>query len=165
MFPPSLFIVFQGWGLIDLPLRANSHPPTHWHAETCHEPRRGPSDFPHFGLGGAARLSFTARIFPIPYFSQGWLGRSSIARVERAHSYRARSASRRTTRLPIPSFGGRALREHRRSSGSIPASAPGAQDQRGCPSNPFYRGRSASNKDGLATPFLSFRVREISIQS
>jgi hypothetical protein len=36
-------------------------------------------------------------------------------------SYRARSASRRTARLPSPSFGGRALREHRRSSGSIPA--------------------------------------------
>ena len=30
----------------------------------------------------------------------GQPGRSSIARVERAHSYRARSASRRTTRLP-----------------------------------------------------------------
>ena len=28
----------------------------------------------------------------------------------------------------------RALREHRRSSGSIPSSVPGAQDQRGCPS-------------------------------
>src|SRR4249920_2942643 len=50
----------------------------------------------------------------------GWPARSSIARVERAHSYRARSASRRTTRLPVPSFGGRALREHRRSSASIP---------------------------------------------
>ena len=37
-------------------------------------------------------------------FSKGWPGRSSIARVERAHSYRARSASRRTTRLPFPSF-------------------------------------------------------------
>ena len=36
--------------------------------------------------------------------SKGWPGRSSIARVERAHSYRARSASRRTTRLPFPSF-------------------------------------------------------------
>jgi hypothetical protein len=37
----------------------------------------------------------------------GWPGRSSIARVERAPSERARSASRRTTRLPSsppPSF-------------------------------------------------------------
>jgi len=23
-----------------------SHPPTHWHAKTCHEPGRGPSEFP-----------------------------------------------------------------------------------------------------------------------
>ena len=30
---------------------------------------------------------------------------------------------------PTRAFGGRALREHRRSSGSIPSSAPGAQDQ------------------------------------
>ena len=34
---------------------------------------------------------------------EGWAGRSSSARVERAHSDRARSASRRTTRLPFPS--------------------------------------------------------------
>jgi len=36
--------------------------------------------------------------------SKGWPGRSSIARVERAPSERARSASRRTTRLSFPSF-------------------------------------------------------------
>ena len=36
--------------------------------------------------------------------SKGWPGRSSIARVERAPSERARSASRRTTRLPFRSF-------------------------------------------------------------
>ena len=52
------------------------------------------------------------------FFFKGWPGRSSIARVERAHSYRARSASRRTTRLP---FSSHALREHRRSSTSIPS--------------------------------------------
>jgi hypothetical protein len=28
------------------------------------------------------------------------------------------------------------------------ARVPGAQDQRGCPSHPFYRARSASKKDG-----------------
>ena len=39
-----------------------SHPPAHRHAETCHQPERAPSDFPHFALRGAARLSFTARI-------------------------------------------------------------------------------------------------------
>ena len=36
--------------------------------------------------------------------SKGWPGRSSIARVERAPSERARSASKRTTRLPFPSL-------------------------------------------------------------
>jgi hypothetical protein len=40
---------------------------------------------------------------PKPRFpSQGQLGRSSSARVERAHSYRARSASRRTARPAHP---------------------------------------------------------------
>ena len=45
-----------------------------------------------------------ARLPNSPFQFQGWPGRSSIARVERAHSDRARSASRRTTRLPFPSF-------------------------------------------------------------
>jgi hypothetical protein len=45
-----------------------SHPPTHWHAETCHLPGRGPSGFPHFALRGAARLSFTARIGRAPFY-------------------------------------------------------------------------------------------------
>jgi len=47
----------------------------------------------------------------LAFLFKGWPGRSSIARVERAHSDRARSASRRTIRLP---FSSRALREHRR---------------------------------------------------
>jgi hypothetical protein len=50
--------------------------PTHWHAETCHEPGRGSSDFPHFAHRGTARLSFPARI-------------------GRALFYRARSASKK----------------------------------------------------------------------
>jgi hypothetical protein len=33
------------------------------------------------------------------------------------------------------------------------ARVPGAQDQRGCPSNPFHRARSVSKKDGLAAPY------------
>ena len=32
------------------------------------------------------------------------------------------------------------------------ARVPEAQDQRGCPSNPFYRGGSASKKNGLPAP-------------
>ena len=45
-----------------------SYPPTHWYAETCHLPGRGPSGFPHFALRGAARLSFTARIGRAPFY-------------------------------------------------------------------------------------------------
>ena len=55
-----------------------SHPPTHWHAGTCHLPWRGPSVFLMPFLERVARLYFTARI-------------------ERAHSYRARSASKKGT--------------------------------------------------------------------
>ncbi len=33
------------------------------------------------------------------------------------------------------------------------ARVPGAQDQRGCPSNPFYRGASASKKGAWPLPF------------
>jgi hypothetical protein len=39
------------------------------------------------------------------------------------------------------------------------ARVPGAQDQRGCPSNPFHRARSASKKDGLAIPAYPFQAR------
>jgi len=67
---------------------------------------------------------------------------------------------------PTRAFSGRALREHRRSSGSIPSSVPGAQDQRGCPSHPFHRARSASKKDGLAISAYPFQARSpISPQS
>ena len=52
-------------------------------------------------------------------------------------------------RLPL-----RALREHRRSSGSIPSSVPETQDQRECPSNPFNPVGSASKEDGSSAPLL-----------
>src|SRR5438477_10008888 len=52
----------QGWGLIDLPLRATFLPAQPRRVETREFPGRGPSGFPHFALRGAARLSFTARI-------------------------------------------------------------------------------------------------------
>ena len=55
-----------GWDDPNCPQR--SHPPTHWHAETCHLPGRGPSGFPHFALRGTARLSFTARIGRAPFY-------------------------------------------------------------------------------------------------
>jgi hypothetical protein len=51
MVPPSLPTFSLEGGLFDLPLRATSSPATQWHAETCHEPVRGPSDFPHVPYG------------------------------------------------------------------------------------------------------------------
>ena len=76
----------QGWGLIDLPLRATFSP--------AHPLARGSTE---------------------------------LAEVRDVLLAQARA------------FRDRALREHRRSSGSIPPSVPGAQDQRGRPSHLFYR--------------------------
>ena len=59
---------FMKGGWDDPNCAQRSHPPTQWHAETCHLPRRGPSGFPHFALRGAARLSFTARIGRAPFY-------------------------------------------------------------------------------------------------
>jgi hypothetical protein len=41
---------------------------------------------------------------------------------------------------------------------------PGAQDQRGCPSNPFYRGGSASTETMPAVSPLPFQARSISLK-
>jgi len=90
----AIYSILRG-GWDDPNCAQRSHPPTHWHAETCHLPCRGPSDFPYFAFRRAARLSFTARI-------------------ERAPFYRARSASTKDSLAALlPSFGGRALREQR----------------------------------------------------
>ena len=73
------------------------------------------------------RISLCACYLNPLFHFRGQPSRSSIARVERAHSYRARSASRKTIRLPFPSFGGRALREHRRSISLHPLLCSGNQ--------------------------------------
>src|SRR6185295_1517070 len=61
-----------------------------------------------------------------PYQSQGeWLRLPFTARIERAQFHRARSASKKDgLAAPFISFSGRALHEHRRSSGSIPLTPP-----------------------------------------
>ena len=66
-----------------------SHPPTHWHAETCQFPGRWPSD-PPTSPEGAGRLFFTARI-------------------ERPPLYRGGSASKKNG-LPAPSHPSEAAR-------------------------------------------------------
>jgi hypothetical protein len=67
-----------------------SHPPTYWHAETCQLPWRGPSDISCLSWREWPRLSFPARI-------------------ERAHSYRARSVSKKGT-WPLPPLSSQAAR-------------------------------------------------------
>jgi hypothetical protein len=65
---------------------------------------------------------------------KGVAGLSFTARIRRASFHRARSASKKDGLVaPFTSFGGHALREHRRSSGSIP---------------PLFR----EQEDGQATP-------------
>jgi len=44
------------------------------------------------------------------------------------------------------------------------ARVPGAQDQRGCPSHPFYRGGSVSKKDGCLLPCIFPRSRVVRAQ-
>jgi hypothetical protein len=57
--------LFQGWGLIELPLRV-AFSPTHWHARRPISPGEGllfPSLHDHtFSPNGVVGLSFTARI-------------------------------------------------------------------------------------------------------
>jgi hypothetical protein len=91
------------WGGWDDPNCArHSHPPTHWHAETCQLPWRGPSAFLCFSWREWPRLPFTARI-------------------ERAPFHRAHSASKKGTR-PLPPHSSQAARCA--STGIVPATPP-----------------------------------------
>ena len=71
---------------------------------------------------------------------------------------------------PTRAFGGRALREHRRSSASIPSSVPGARDQHECHSfltlyeqewhlaapSSFFRERTLREQERLTGTLLSY---------
>ena len=48
-----LVYIVPGMARMSPPLRTTFSPATHWHAETCHTPRRGSSDFIHFALKGS----------------------------------------------------------------------------------------------------------------
>ncbi len=86
MIIQSSLVFSQGWGLIDLPLRATFSPAHPLARRDVPLARARAFDFPHFALGGAARLSFTARIGRAPF-------------------YRARSASTKDGLVaPLPSF-------------------------------------------------------------
>ena len=92
-----------------------SHPPTHWHAKTCHLPRRRPSNSLYLSLGEWPRPPSTARIERPPSFpiilpsllaSLHWNGTrvDPTAAVERAHSDRARSGSKGSARVSFHPF-------------------------------------------------------------
>src|ERR1700752_3960632 len=104
MLPPGLLVTSQGSRLTDLPLRAAFSPP---HPLACRDMplalARASRDRALREHRRSSASTPPLRELSLPLFHfQGQPGRSSIARVERAHSYRARSASRRTTRLPYP---------------------------------------------------------------
>ncbi len=86
MIPPSSRVISQGWGLIDLPLRASFSPAHPLARRDVPLARARASRVPPFALRGAVRLSFTARI-------------------EGAHSDRAASASKKDgLAAPLPPF-------------------------------------------------------------
>src|SRR6185503_9988814 len=83
--------------------RRRSHPPTHWHAETCHLPGRGPSDFPT-SPEGAGRLFFTARIERPPLYRGGSASKKNGLPAP-SHPFRPRVArARGSSQLPQSPF-------------------------------------------------------------
>ncbi len=101
MFPPSLLVSLKGWGLIDLPLRA-AFSPAHPLAGIFHPP------YPPIASQSISRDVPVARARasnPFHVSLREWPRLPFTARIERAHSYRARSASKKGTwPLPPPLF-------------------------------------------------------------
>jgi hypothetical protein len=105
----------------------SSHPPTHWHAETCHLPGRGPSNFLYLPLGEWPRLPSTARI--------------------NDPSKLARFSSHGMAPVLVPL---RPSSEH-----ILIVRAPGARDQHGCHSTLFtVRVLRARRAPGRSLPIL-----------
>ena len=154
----------QGWGLIDLPLRASNKGWFIWSISSIwlvgpeihpEEPDRpvNQTDKPGRVLrarraSGRSLLSFQALLF---HFPGNGTRVGPTARIERAHSYRARSASKEDTCLLPPKLArclpregglfvlslrasnegllGRALREHKRTTGYPPAPLPNVRSK------------------------------------
>ena len=110
----------RGWGLIDLLLRATfspAHPLARRDVPLARERAFQSSSLLVEGVAEAALYCAhrTSTVSPCAFCEQeGHLA------------------------APSPSFRGRALREHRGSSGSIPSSAPGVRDQHGCRSHSLF---------------------------
>ena len=110
MTPPSSLVISQGWGLIDLPLCATLPPARSLARQDVPVSRARAFQSSSLLVKGGAEAALycahrTSTVSPCAFCEQeGHLA------------------------APSPSFSGRSLREHGRSSGSIPASAPGARD-------------------------------------
>ena len=141
-------ISLQGWGLIDLQLRA-AFSPAYPRADIFHPP------CPPIASQSISRdVPFArARAFHPLYRSLGeWPRLPFTARIERAPFHRARSASKKGTwPLPSSSFGGRALREHRRSSGSI-LSLCEQEGRSGCSPVLTLVAQTTTARCGMTTP-------------
>jgi len=87
----SYHFIWGGWD--DSNCARRSHPPTHWHAETCHLPGRGPSDSPT-SPEGAGRLFFTARIERPPLYRGGSASKKNGLPAPSHHSEGMRSGSK-----------------------------------------------------------------------
>src|SRR4029077_9858869 len=104
MLPPSSLVISQEWGLIDLPLRASN--------EGSPRPRVARAQ---------ETLSPSPRFTPFIHIEE-WPRLPFTTSIERAHSDRARSASKKGTWLlltsfpasPIPQSNARRLSSHRR---------------------------------------------------
>jgi hypothetical protein len=124
----------QGWGLIDLPLRA-TFSPAHPLADIFHPP------YPPIASQSISRDVPLARARATCFLlctvtpsrpRESPDCPSLRASDEHRFIVRVLRARRMVWRLPIPPFSGRALREHRRSSGSIPSSAGAVGGRKFC---------------------------------
>ena len=120
---------------------------------TRHHPSRNGPKKTYLSLEEWPRLPFTARIFSP---AQPWARQD--APVTHATTIHLNNPSKLAC---FPSLGRAPMLVYVRPSNEalLRARVPGAQDQHGCPSHPFYRGGSVSKKDGCLLPCIFPRPR------
>ena len=84
--------------------RLDFSPAQPWRAETCHEPGRGSSDFPHFALRGTARLSFPVRIGRALFYGARSASKKAVWLLPFLHSEAASCASKGIVPATSPPF-------------------------------------------------------------
>jgi hypothetical protein len=139
-------------GLIDLPLRA-AFSPAHPLADIFHPP------YPPIASQSISRdvpLARARAFRSSSPFVKG-VAEAALSCAHRTSTVSPCAFCEQEGHLvaPFPSFLGRALREHRRSSGSIPSSAPGAKYRRGYRSIPFSCVPVPREQETNGSPFPS----------